>query len=170
MGYFVCTSASLIVQKNLEALLYRIIKESQQKERLSDSSCYNCEKRCETFVKLPKGFGKNYFTLRAITATSNQVSLHAVASRVETFHLFHFSDDDFKEELEEDPPNATALLEIASKPCHCNRYYFKRTKKTLRLYPFQKHDFDYFKNLNNSISPPNLSIFLKPKMKYQEKI
>lgn len=107
-------------------------------------------------MKLPKGFGKNYFTLRAITATSNQVTLHAITSRVESFHLFHFLGDDSKEELEEDPPDALALLEVSSKPCHCNRYYFKRTKKTLELHTFQKYRLDYFKNLHNAISPPSL--------------
>jgi len=113
-------------------------------------------------VKLPKGFGKNYFTLRAITATSNQVSLNANESRVQSFHMLNFSSDELDAELEEEEELAATLctLELSLKPCHCNCYYFKRTKKTLRLHPFQKLNLNYFKNLNNSISPP-LSIELK---------
>ncbi|MDK9693516.1 MAG: hypothetical protein OEL19_04615 [Sulfurimonas sp.] len=107
-------------------------------------------------MKLPKGFGKNYFTLRAITATSNQVTLHAITSRVESFHLFHFLGNDENEELEEEAAATLALLELSAKPCHCNCYYFKRTKKTLELHPFQKLNPNYFKNLNNAISPPYL--------------
>jgi len=107
-------------------------------------------------VKLPKGFGKNYFTLRAITATSNQVTLHAITSRVESFHLFHFLGDDSKEELEEEAAASLALLELSAKPCHCNCYYFKRTRKTLLLHPTQNYFLNYFQNLNNAISPPYL--------------
>ncbi|MEK6659612.1 MAG: hypothetical protein AABY36_08040 [Campylobacterota bacterium] len=113
-------------------------------------------------MKLPKGFGKNYFTLRAITATSNQVSLNANESRVQSFHMLNFSSDELDAELEEEELAATlCTLELSLKPCHCNCYYFKRTKKTLRLHPFQKLNLNYFKNLNNAISPP-LSI-IEPK-------
>jgi hypothetical protein len=106
-------------------------------------------------VRLPKGFGKNYFTLRAITATSNQVTLNANASRVQSFHMLNFQSDELEAELEEEELAATLCpLELSSKPCHCNCYYFRRTKKTLKLYYFQKLNPNYFKNLNNAISPP----------------
>jgi len=104
-------------------------------------------------VRLPKGFGKNYFTLRAITATTNQVTLHARASCVQSFHMLNFNGDEQEAELEDDEL-ATTLLELSAKPCHCNCYYFKRTKKTLLLCKFQKLISNYFKNLNNNISPP----------------
>lgn len=106
-------------------------------------------------MKLPKGFGKNYFTLRAITATSNQITLNANQSRVQSFHMLNFQSDELEAELEEEEIAATlSTLELSKKPCHCNCYYLKRTKKILLLCPFQKLDFNYFKTLNNSISPP----------------
>ncbi len=109
-------------------------------------------------MRLPKGFGKNYFTLRAITATSNQVTLNANTSRVQSFHMLNFQSDELEAELEEEELAATlCTLFLSSKPCHCNCYYFKRTKKTLQLHPFQKLNINYFKNLNNAISPPYLN-------------
>lgn len=106
-------------------------------------------------MRLPKGFGKNYFTLRAITATSNQVTLNANTSRVQSFHMLQFSNDELEAELEEEELAATlCALELSSKPCHCNCYFFKKTRKTLLLHPNQNYFFNYFKNLNNAISPP----------------
>ena len=49
-------------------------------------------------MKLPRGFGKNYFTLRAITATVNQVTMHAQCSRVQSFHMTHFASDELEAE------------------------------------------------------------------------
>jgi len=106
-------------------------------------------------VKLPKGFGKNYFTLRAITATANQVTINANTSRVQSFHMLQFSSDELEAELEEEELAATLCpLELSSKPCHCNCYFFKKTRKTLKTYHSQNLFFNYFKNLNNAISPP----------------
>lgn len=106
-------------------------------------------------MRLPKGFGKNYFTLRAITATSNQVTLNANASRVNSFHILHFSTDELDAESTKEELAATICIpDLSIKPCHCNCYYLRRTKKTLQLCPFQKLDFNYFKTLNNAISPP----------------
>lgn len=104
-------------------------------------------------MRLPKGFGKNYFTLRAITATTNQVTLNAQASCVQSFHMLNFNADEQEAELEDDELCA-ALLELSAKPSHCNCYYFKRTKKTLLLCKFQNFNQNYFKNLKNKISPP----------------
>jgi hypothetical protein len=107
-------------------------------------------------LRLPKGFGKNYFTLRAITATTNQITLNANATRVQNFHMLNFSTDEL-EALEEDAELAALCpLELSAKPCHCNCYYLKKTRKTLQLCPNQRYFFNYFKTLNNSISPPFL--------------
>jgi hypothetical protein len=115
-------------------------------------------------VRLPKGFGKNYFTLRAITATSNQVTLNANTSRVQSFHMLQFSNDELKAELEEEELAATlCTLELSSKPCHCNCYFFRKTRKTLLLHPNQNYFFNYFKTLNNAISPPYLRIYPRKK-------
>ncbi len=106
-------------------------------------------------MRLPKGFGKNYFTLRAITATTNQITLHANASRVQNFHMLHFNSDEL-EALEEEEELAITLcpLEFSYKPCHCNCYFLKKTRKILQLCPNQNYFQNYFKSLHNAISPP----------------
>lgn len=105
-------------------------------------------------MKLPKGFGKNYFTLRAITATSNQVTLSKNQARVEVFHIYSPINDEVESEEEAPSDILLSILDLSSKPCHCNCYYLRRTKKILCLFAFQKLDNLYFKTLNNSISPP----------------
>jgi hypothetical protein len=113
-------------------------------------------------MKLPRGFGKNYFTLSAITATVNQVSITAQASRVQNFHMLNFANDEIDGFEEEEELNTLCPLQLAKKPCHCNNYFSKYTKKTLKLYYNQKLFFNYFYTLNNSISPP-LVIFIQHK-------
>lgn len=106
-------------------------------------------------MKLPKGFGKNYFTLRAITATVNQVTLHAQCSRVQTFHIDNFYGDELEAEPEDEELTAIfGALEISSKPCQCNCFYKKRTRKAIKLHSKQKTKPQIFVTLNTSISPP----------------
>ncbi|MDD2356871.1 MAG: hypothetical protein PHX13_03050 [Thiovulaceae bacterium] len=104
-------------------------------------------------MKLPKGFGKNYFTLRAITATVNQVTLHAQCSRVQSFYMVNFLDEEVETE-EEELAATSSVLELSSKPCSCNCFYKKRTRKTLKLHALQKSRPQIFVTLNTSISPP----------------
>lgn len=106
-------------------------------------------------MKLPRGFGKNYFTLRAITATVNQVTMHAQCSRVQSFHMTHFASDELEAEEQEEELAATlGTLELSAKPCQCNCFYKRRTKKTLKLHALQKSKPQIFVTLNTSISPP----------------
>ena len=106
-------------------------------------------------MRLPKGFGKNYFTLRAITATTNQVTLNAVCSRVQTFHMNNFYSDELEAECEDEELAATlGTLELSLKPCHCNCFYKRRTRKAIKLHPKQKSKPQIFVTLNTSISPP----------------
>lgn len=105
-------------------------------------------------MKLPRGFGKNYFTLSAITATVNQISISATASRVQSFHMLNFERSELEAELEEDELLTLCSLQFSAKPCHCNCYFFKYTRKILRLFPNQNFFLNYFKTLNNAISPP----------------
>jgi len=105
-------------------------------------------------MKLPRGFGKNYFSLNAITATVNQVSLDAITTRVHNFHILSFDTDELESELEEEELATLCPLQLSTKPCHCNCYFFRFTRKTLSLHYFQNYFFNYFKMLNNSISPP----------------
>lgn len=104
---------------------------------------------------LVKGFGKNYFTLRAITALVNQVFLDAIKARIHNYHTikFIYSDVDINELLD-----AKLSLQILQKqkikPCHCNCHFLRYTKKILLLNKSQNKHLNYFKTLNNSISPP----------------
>lgn len=111
-------------------------------------------------MRLPKGFGKNYFSLTAITATVNQVTLNATTSRVQNFHMLNYESDEL-EALEEEEELAVTLctLEVSSKPCHCNCYFLRFTRKTLKLYFIQRLFYNYFKTLNNAISPPRLHLY-----------
>lgn len=104
-------------------------------------------------MSLPKGFGRNYFTLNAITATSNQMSLHAIVSRVHDFHLKQPTCDELEEEQDEEL-DLLEFQELNAKACHCNCHFLKCTKKALKLCHSQNKFFNYFKTLNNSISPP----------------
>jgi hypothetical protein len=83
----------------------------------------------------PKGFGKCYFSLRAILAYATAPVLHAASSSYthrdrERLHLVSVDEE------EEDPPDI--LLNTAStlnkKPCHCNCYFRARTKLLLKLF------------------------------------
>ena len=111
-------------------------------------------------MRLPKGFGKNYFTLSAITATVNQVSIQASTTRVQNFHISTFESDESESEIEEEELTLLCPLQLSTKACHCNCYFLSSTRKTLRIFHYQKLFFNYFKTLNNSISPPLLFIYL----------
>lgn len=105
-------------------------------------------------MKLPRGFGKNYFSLRAITATVNQISLNANTSRVQSFHMLTFQSDELEAEQEDEELATLCPPQLSLKPCHCNCYFLKITRKTLKIFYKQNLFFNYYKTLNNSISPP----------------
>lgn len=102
-------------------------------------------------MRLPRGFGKNYFTLRAITATSNQITLNKNQARTRAFYI----DRSFEDELDfsEEKPDELEILDTFA--THCNCYYHKKTKKALLLCPKQKLTLLYFYN----IAPPSLALF-----------
>lgn len=107
-------------------------------------------------MRLPKGFGKNYFSLTAITATVNQITLHAQNSRVQNFHMPQYFGEESEELLEEELELLECEILSNSKPCHCSCHFLKKTKKILKLCPNQNYFFNYFKSLNSAISPPNI--------------
>ena len=112
-------------------------------------------------MKLPKGFGKNYFTLSAITATSNQVTINAQITRVHNFHMLNFESEELEAELEEEELEILSPSQLSTKPCHCSYYFLNYTRKTLKLHFIPNLFINYFHTLNNSISPPLLTSFLK---------
>ncbi len=106
-------------------------------------------------MKLPRGFGKNYFSLSAITATVNQVTLSKEASRVQSFHLSSTTYEEEQEGEEEFEELSILQTQVVSlKSCHCNCFFRLLTFKTLKLFTFAKKYPDYYNYLNTSISPP----------------
>ena len=105
-------------------------------------------------MKLPRGFGKNYFTLSAITATVNHITLHAYSSRIQSFHTVTFDDDTAYNDDEEPDPALLNTPELSLRPCHCNRFYSARTQKAIKLHTTQKTKPQIFIILDSSIAPP----------------
>ena len=108
-------------------------------------------------MKMPRGFGKNYFSLNAITATVNGVSLQKESSRVHTFYLHsspYKSEDETLEELEEQEAAPCEVLLQNAQACHCNCFYLTLTRKILKLF-FSFLDFSaFFITRKSSTSPP----------------
>jgi len=108
-------------------------------------------------MKLPRGFGKNYFSLNAITATVNQVSLSQEVSRVQNFHVHHVLCEDEEEVLEEIEELALCQTQqLSLKSCHCNCFFKSLTFKVLKLFTSAKKFINYYISLNTGISPPKI--------------
>ena len=107
-------------------------------------------------MKLPRGFGKNYFSLSAITATVNAVTIHQQFTRVQKIHLQGCceSESDRLEELLDEEMEADCLLQLSLKACHCNCYFLNRAKKILRSLHSPKQNLHFYALLNTDISPP----------------
>jgi hypothetical protein len=108
-------------------------------------------------MKLPRGFGKNYFSLHAITVTVNSVTMHQSATAVQHFHMqgtCFAKEDETTQELEECEAAPWFELANANKACHCSCFFLATTRKILsRLREAKKYQ-NYYKTLNSAISPP----------------
>jgi hypothetical protein len=107
-------------------------------------------------MKLPRGFGKNYFSLSAITATVNAISLKKEAARVQKFHRVQLFESDEAEELAElellEPICFSAVLQ--TKACHCNCFFLGKTKKSLKLFALAQYDTPFYSIYYTDSSPP----------------
>jgi len=112
-------------------------------------------------MKMPRGFGKNYFSLNAITATVNGVSLQKESSRVHTFYL-HSSpysyEDETIEELEEMEAAPWVQQLQNSKVCHCSCVFFRKTRKILIRLRQAKKLPDIYESLKSNLSPPERTL------------
>jgi hypothetical protein len=81
-------------------------------------------------LKTPKGFGKRYFTLASIQAHSVAHSLCSRSARVDALECRLQKERESDEQPPDDPESVLACLADA-KPCHCNCYYNRRTRRTL---------------------------------------
>jgi hypothetical protein len=69
--------------------------------------------------------------------------------------MANFLGKELEAETEEEELAATSgIFELSFKPCQCNCFYKKRTRKTLKLHALQKSQPQIFITLNTSISPP----------------
>jgi len=116
---------------------------------------------------MPKGFGRNYFSLTAIQATVVAVTIHAIqtATQLLSHHLISIDET-------EDDPNALLLSELSiltvtSEPdqrllvrsYHCNCYY-KRTTRNIFISLYSKFKPKYFcPNIVSGIAPPLNPLF-----------
>ncbi|HHD84054.1 MAG TPA: hypothetical protein ENK93_04180 [Campylobacteraceae bacterium] len=118
-------------------------------------------------MRAPKGFGKRYFTLAAILAHAVVPRLHAQQSRFRCSHTRFFGSDE--EENEDPPPLEEALFAplcepspSPSRPCHCNRYFCKRTLlllKLVKLIPRCTCNCRFFSFRRTGTHPPRLSFY-----------
>lgn len=81
-------------------------------------------------LKIPKGFGKRYFTLASIQAHSAAHALDGRVARIDALERRLASD----RESEEDPPDDAETIPACladDKPCHCDCFFNRRTRRTL---------------------------------------
>lgn len=113
-------------------------------------------------MKLLKGFGKNYFTLSAILASSVEQKLQSQVSSL--FSLLHKNISQEEKELEEEEPPCELLLvtsTLKNKPCHCNCFYKLKTRLALLSYhyiPRCPYYTTYFAFRRTGIHPPLLQL------------
>ncbi len=100
-------------------------------------------------MRAPEGFGKNYFSLRAIQAYATTPVLHATATRYACTALHSDAqresdappDDPCEAQLQNctiQEPEQQGLQPLLTclfhrKPCHCNRLFRQRTLLLLKL-------------------------------------
>ncbi len=95
----------------------------------------------------PKGFGKKYFTLAAIQATTAHVTIAGITTKIESQHLSFSQEDDLDELLEDEE------LQLLESTCEALSY--------------GSHLLNTTQTLNPSSSPPliifnsNLHVYFK---------
>ncbi len=98
-------------------------------------------------ILIAKGF-KRYFSLQAITATTNMVTLHKERVRTRS-HLFVR----FVQESYEEPPPEEELLALP-KPCYCNIFFACQAHKALRLSRIKKPPLCRCRYTKTGVAPP----------------
>jgi hypothetical protein len=110
-------------------------------------------------MRAVRGFGKNYFTLAAIQATSGAATLHrrrcALFSTASALYLRPC-------EKEEDPPPEEVPLctcgdageRDRSRPCHCNRFFRRLAWLLLHLSELHKRPPCRCRYTKTGLAPP----------------
>ncbi len=113
-------------------------------------------------MKILKGFGKNYFTLSAILASSVEQKLQSQVSSIFSLLCKNISQEE--KELEEEEPSCELLLNTSTfklKPCHCNCFFNLKTRLTLLSYhyiPRCPYYTTYFAFRRTGVHPPLLQL------------
>lgn len=114
---------------------------------------------------MAKGFGGKYFSLQAITATVNAITIQRNAVRARTCHTRRFSVTD--DSIDESPPDLNDLLLEAIEPfspkvsrcqCHCNCFFRARAKNALLLSALRPRLRFLFRHYFTDLSPPHLVV------------
>ncbi len=106
-------------------------------------------------MRMPKGFGKNYFTLAAIQASVVQHHLSATSVRIASDHLIY---PEF-EEKESEPEALEELLcsstfSLPTHAGHCNCYYHRVTRNLILQNSKAKLTVKPYLYANSVTSPP----------------
>jgi len=119
-------------------------------------------------MRVPKGFGKNYFSLSAICAYSSSTVLHSQTnSFIQTSRNFlHVETQE-----EEESPLELEILENSfiqknSSSCHCNCYFKKLLYTLTQFFKFFPQTFFIFNKTRTGISPPFTYIYISQKLNY----
>ena len=100
--------------------------------------------------RLPKGFGKNYFTLAAIQATVTQCKLDAAA------HILHdLQYQSQPRETEEETPPEDPLLIVGAAPSNCSCRCSSKSRRVIKALPRQNYPFAHYIRTQSVSSPPS---------------
>jgi len=107
-------------------------------------------------MRMPKGFGKNYFTLAAIQATVVQHHLSATSVRVQASHLIHSDfDQEESEETELEELLCSSTFSLPTHAGHCNCFYKRITRNRIRNNATPKQYVQPYLYANSVTSPPH---------------
>ena len=108
-------------------------------------------------MRKPKGFGKNYFTLAAIQATTVQHHLNATSIRIASEHLIKTAWEQEAFNTEElDELLLTTTPSLPTHAGHCNCYYTRVTRNRIRHNNTPKLPNHTYLYTNSVTSPPYL--------------
>ena len=104
---------------------------------------------------MPKGFGKNYFTLAAIQASVVQHHLSATSVRIASDHLIHTEWEEKESEAEElEELLCSSTFSLPTHAGHCNCYYHRVTRNLILQNPKAKLTVKPYLYANSVTSPP----------------
>ena len=107
-------------------------------------------------MRLPKGFGKNYFTLAAIQASVSQNSLQATSVSIKNHHLYRICESEASEAETDDPLLLEPFLIVNThkEAGQCNCYFKRLTQTRLRHNADENLFISTHLFTNSTISPP----------------